>query len=483
MGDEARPPRLGRGDPEAGPAGEEEVRTDMGMNRRDFVKLAAGGAAGAVLSRVLLGEEKGAPSGAVPGPTRPNVVVVVSDDQGWRDASYAGSPVIKTPHLDQIAAGGVRFDYFYPAQQMCSPGRFGILTGRAPFRTGLHHLGAMRPQEITLAKALKTIGYGTAHFGKWHLGTGSTHPVKMGFDQSTWSPNFYDIGAKLHVNDTNDYVQLQGDSSVATMDLALEYIRKQAQEKRPFFAYVCFGSPHSPHVGAEEFKALYKDQPGKVDFWAELAGIDAAVGKLRAELRRLNIADNTIVWFTSDNGGITPLSQDPSGKGKGKVGVRTVGCLEWPGRIKQPIQTKVVCAHMDIYPTVLDVVGVRMPNQPVVDGVSLVPLFDGKMLARPKPVGFMLWNGSGEFSKIDFVKDTQGVLIDGEHKLIVTPAGGQNKKAGVEAPVRLHDIYADPAEKTDLAEKLPEVVARMRRTLEEWQRSVRDSYDGKDYKN
>ncbi len=185
------------------------------------------------------------------------------------------------------------------------------MTGRNPFRTGLPSLGAMRPQEVTIAQLLKKLGYATGHFGKWHLGGQTTHPVRMGFDLSYFSPNYFDIGDALTVNDTKEKVKVTGDSSVFAMNLALDFIRKQAAEKQPFFAYVCFGSPHSPHVGAEEFLKLYGDtKGGNKQFLAEVSGLDAAVGNLRAELRKLGIADETIVWFASDNGGITPPQAD-----------------------------------------------------------------------------------------------------------------------------------------------------------------------------
>lgn len=404
-----------------------------------------------------------------------NVIFVVADDMGWRDTGFQGSPHAKTPHLDDMAGKGVRFDYFYPGQQMCSPGRAAILTGRNPCRTGLHHLGAIRSQEVTLAKALKAAGYKTAHFGKWHLGGEATSPVKMGFDEAIWKINYFDLGASLQKNDTKEMVPLEGDTSVATMKLALEYIRKQAAEKQPFFVQVCFGSPHAPHKAADEFKARYKDLPAKQqDFYGEISGLDAAVGGLRAELKKLGLADDTLVWFTSDNGGITPQSQDPAGKGKMNVGVRTVSVLEWPARVKQPLRTSVVCGHVDMYPTVLDLTSVKMPNQPILDGISLVPLLDGRMRERPKPLGFLLWNGKGGFDKADFVNDTQGVWIDGKYKLIVEP-----EKAG--KPVVLYDIYADPAYKSNLADKQSDVVTKMRQALVEWQGSVRASYDGKDY--
>jgi arylsulfatase A-like enzyme len=244
---------------------------------------------------------------------------------------------------------------------------------------------------------------------------------------------------------------------------------------------VCFGSPHSPHQAAEEFKKLYSELPAKKQYyWGEVSGVDAAVGNLRAELKKLEIADNTLVWFTSDNGGITPESQEPSGKGKMSVGCRTQGLLEWPARLKSPRKTDVVCGHVDLYPTILDITGVKMPHQPVLDGVSLLPLIDGKMTARPQPIGFLLWNGSGNgnkkkpgsFEQADFVADVQGVWIDGKYKLVIAP----NSKS-----VQLYDIYTDQENKVNLAENLPDEVARMTKSLNEWRVAVRAGFDGKDY--
>jgi arylsulfatase A-like enzyme len=422
---------------------------------------------------------------------RPNIVVVVADDMGWRDTGYQGNPDVKTPHLDKLAAQGVRFDYFYASQQMCSPGRFSIMTGRNPFRTGLHQLGTMRPQEITLPEALKTAGYQTGHFGKWHLGKGASSPIGQGFDEAIWKLNFFDLGATLQVGDTKEEVPLEGDTSVATMNLALKFIDKQSTAKQPFFVQVCFGSPHDPHVAAPEFKSLYPNLPEKrQNFLGEVSGLDAAVGNLRQELQRLGIAENTIVWFTSDNGGITPQSQDPSGKGKQSVGARTVACLEWPARIKQPLQTSFPCGQWDMYPTLLEIVGVKMPDQPPLDGISLLPLLEGKMKERPQGMGFMQRTPNEEkrnrekgrpgdgLATTDFVKEVRGVWIDGKYKLVVLPTDD-----GGEPTVSLYDIYADPAHQTNLAAEHPEVVVKMRKDLDAWRTSVRASYDGKDFKD
>lgn len=412
---------------------------------------------------------------------RPNVVMVLADDMGWRDTGYSGNKVVKTPHLDSLAKTGIRFDNFYAAQANCSPGRFAIMAGRNPFRTGLPSLGAMRPQEVTIAQLLKKLGYATGHFGKWHLGEKNTHPVRMGFDLSYFSINYFDIGDALTVNDTKEKVKVTGDSSVFAMNLALDFIRKQAAEKKPFFAYVCFGSPHSPHVGGEEFLKLYEGpKGGKNHFLAEVSGLDAAVGNLRAELRKLGIADDTIVWFASDNGGITPQSLDPSGKGKGNIGVRTVSCLEWPGRFKTPIHSAFPCMHQDILPTLVEAVGSSATSPHPLDGISLIPVLEGHVKERTKPMGFLANAKGGALAKSDFTKDLQGVWIDWPYKLIVTPEGGQAKK-GPAAPVVLYHLIDDPAEKTNLADRQPEQVAKMRRALEAWQRSVRDSFDGKDY--
>jgi arylsulfatase A-like enzyme len=422
------------------------------------------------------------PAAAAAEARRPNVVIVLADDMGWRDTGYSGNPVVKTPHLDSLVKTGIRFDNFYAAQANCSPGRFALLTGRNPFRTGLPSLGAMRPQEVTIAQLLKKLGYATGHFGKWHLGEKITHPVRMGFDLSYFSPNYFDIGDALTINDTREKVTVTGDSSVFAMNLALDFIRKQAAEKKPFFAYVCFGSPHSPHVGADELLKLYDDtKGGRKQFLAEVSGVDAAVGNLRAELRKLGIAEDTLVWFASDNGGITPQSLDPSGKGKGTVGVRTVSCLEWPGRFQKPIHSAFPCLHQDILPTLMEAVGGKETSPHPLDGMSLVPVLESKVQQRDKPMAFLAHVKGGALAGTDFTKDLQGVWIDWPYKLIVTPEGGKPTK-GPAAPVVLYHLIDDPAEKTNLADKQAEQVAKMRRGLEAWQRSVRESFDGKDYR-
>jgi arylsulfatase A-like enzyme len=412
-------------------------------------------------------------------PSKPNIIFVVADDMGYKDTGYSGNTIVKTPHLDRMAAEGLRFDNFYSAGGTCSPGRMAILTGRTPMRARMTTtVGPMQEGEVTVAAALKTAGYETGHFGKWGLGRDGTHPLKVGFDEAVWSKNYYDLGAAFYVGDSDKReeapVKTTGDTSLAIMNIALDFIGKRAQSKKPFFAQICFGSPHAPHQAAEEFKKLYPDLPeAEQNLWGEISGLDAAVGKLRQELRRLNIADNTLLWFVSDNGGISGTSGIEK---KGRIGSRTVGLLEWPNKIPKPLRSDIPVCHIDMYPTVLDMAGVTMKHQPVIDGISLLPLFEGKMERRPNPLGFI----SGSYaSKEDptLCEFSNAVWMDGRHMIRFDPP---TKRQKIES-VALYDILADPVLEKNIADQHPQEVQRMLKELAAWRESVRTSFAGKDY--
>jgi arylsulfatase A-like enzyme len=412
-------------------------------------------------------------------PSKPNIIFVVADDMGYRDTGYSGNPVVKTPHLDRMAAEGLRFDNFYSAAGTCSPGRMAILTGRTPMRARMvQTVGPMQEGEVTVAMALKTAGYETGHFGKWGLGREGTHPLKVGFDEAVWSKNYYDLGAAFFVGDSDKRdetpVKTTGDTSLAIMDIALDFIGKRAQGRKPFFAQICFGSPHAPHKAAEEFKKLYPDlSEEEQNFWGEISGLDAAVGKLRAELRRLDIADNTLLWFVSDNGGISPTSGVEK---KGRIGARTVGLLEWPRRIAKPMRSDIPFCHIDMYPTVLDIAGVTMEHQPVIDGITLLPLFEGMMESRPKPLGFL---SGGHANKQDrtLCEFKSAAWLEGRHML---RGNGPAKRSQTET-LTLYDLVTDPNQENNIAETHPQEVERMFKELETWRESVRSSFAGKDY--
>ena len=480
----------------------------MRLNRRTFLK-AAGAAAGlAAVGR----------TGRAAGRTaaKPNIVLCMADDQGWGDMAYNGHPVLKTPNFDALAAEALRFDRFYAAAPVCSPTRGSVMTGRHPNRFGCFKWGhTLRPEEITIAETLKTAGYVTGHFGKWHLGPvrqGSPlTPGASGFDEWLSAPNFFDNDPIL--SREGRAVQMHGESSMVTVDAALEFIRKHAESPMPFLAVVWFGSPHGPHQAAAEDRALYAGQPETDRDWlGEITGMDRAVGKLRAGLRALGIHENTILWYTSDNGGLRPESTGGRGN-KGQVyegGLRVPGLLEWPARILAHRTTDVPCVTSDIYPTLLQIVGVTMPNQPPLDGISLVPLIDGKMTARPKPIGF--WDypqGSGrptptatlmaelleaqqagrEVDPNTFGKDAGKITkqypldefpghaawLDWPWKLHRIHKKGAPK-------VELYDLARDPGEKNDLADRQADRVKTMRADLEVWLTSVVRSLNGEDYR-
>jgi arylsulfatase A-like enzyme len=429
---------------------------------------------------------------------RPNVVLVMADDQGWGDTGYNGHPHLKTPHLDKLAAEGLRLNRFYTAHFNCSPTRASVLTGRHPARMGTFSPGApIRVQELTVAKVLQAAGYATGHFGKWHLngkngdrGTKTPpgrailaadplSPGKLGFDEWVSADNFFDLDPVLGRNGVPE--KFHGDGSDISMDEALKFIRKQAAAQKPFFAVVWFGNPHVPHEALPADKALYAALPEKdQNYYGEITGVDRNVGKLRAALRELKVSENTLLWYCSDNGGKEGPNSTGNLRGiKGTLwegGVRVPGLIEWPARIAKPAVTDTPCTTLDMYPTILAAAGASAQNQiQPLDGVNLLPLLDGKMESRDKAMPFWAHgrNGAGH-----------ATLIEWPYKLHLRPVQGGRKKAaadGASAQPLLYDVAKDPKETTDLAAQQPERVAKMTAALKEWQVSVEHSLAGGDY--
>lgn len=452
---------------------------------------------------------------------KPNIVLVMADDQGWGDMAYNGHPVVKTPNFDKLAAAGLRFDRFYAAAPVCSPTRGSVMTGRHPNRFGCFQWGhTLRPQEITIARALKSAGYRTGHFGKWHLGSvrrGSpVNPGASGFDAWLSAENFFDIDPIL--SREGKAVQMQGESSMITVDAALEFIRNCSDGKQPFLAVVWFGSPHDPHRALEADRKLYADHPPALqNFYGEITAMDRAFGKLREHLEKLGIRDHTILWYCSDNGALPKVGSTGGFRGfKASIyegGLLVPAMLEWPARVPAPRQTFVRCNTVDIYPTLLDIVGVKMKDQPPLDGISLLPLFEGNMTTRPRPMGF--WNypvagigvpshawmtevlnaqkqgsepddksrlrlDAGKIAKRHALDDFSGhaAWTDGDWKLHRI-AG----KTGDKVRLELYNLATDRGEKNDLSKHEAERVRKMQAALEDWQRSVLRSLNGADYNN
>ena len=407
---------------------------------------------------------------------QPNIIFVMADDMGWGQTGYRNHPILKTPNLDAMAANGLRFERFYAGGPVCSPTRASVLTGRSHERAGvLTHGYALRTQEKTIAQALRGAGYVTGHFGKWHLnghkGPGVPifaddpyAPSRFGFDEWVSVSNFYDVDPLM--SRAGKFEQMKGDSSEVAVAEAVSFLEKHKAGGKPMFAVVWYGSPHSPFKALAADKAAFgKLNDTSANHYGELAAMDRSIGTLRTKLRELGLAQNTLLVFCSDNGGLPNIAPDTVGglRGfKGSVfegGIRVPGIIEWPATIKPRITNYPACV-MDLFPTVVDLLGLpaSVLLKPV-DGLSLKPLFTQELTSRGQPIGFRY--------------ATKRALVDDRYKLLT-----DNLAAG---SFQLYDLQADPNERRDLSTEQPEIAAGMRKQLLEWNASMDASFAGRDY--
>jgi arylsulfatase A-like enzyme len=453
---------------------------------------------------------------------RPNVVLMMADDQGWGETGYNGHPHLKTPVLDEIARSALRLDRFYSGAPNCTPTRASVMTGRHANRSGAFAPNwSTRPEEITMAHILKPAGYRTGHFGKWHLGAvkaeSPVNPRCMGFDEYLSHDNFFEMNPPLSRNGAPPQI-IPGESSEIVVGEAIRFVHKVHGEGKPFFTVVWFGSPHGPYSGLEKDIALYRDVPNEEmrRRFAEITAMDRAIGTFRTALRELGVADNTLLWFNSDNGIPVANPEDSYNGGfrgkKGAVyegGLRVPAIIEWPAVIKTPGQSSLPCVTSDILPTVLDLLGLEHPD-PIraLDGISLRSLIvDGMMTRRPAPIGFWKYPSGPETKNERYVSEelsrgttptTKNPAIDFrnfKHPVAKTENfGGEaawtdnrfklvtgKPRRGPER-TELYDRLADPNETTNLADQRPDIVRRMTDELQQWQRSVERSLSGADYR-
>jgi arylsulfatase A-like enzyme len=417
---------------------------------------------------------------------RPNIILAMTDDQGWGDTSYNGHPVLKTPHLDAMAAAGVRFDRFYAAYSVCSPTRASLMTGRHPTRYRCFSWGCPLPSaETSIAEAVKPAGYVTGHFGKWHLGeipgqAGPFNrsntadvgggPLVQGFDESFSEGNWFDVNPQHLHHNGKPVGTVEGDTSDIIVDRAIAWIRAQQRASKPFLAVVWFPSPHGPYKAIEKDRAPYVGKPGNADYLGEMAGVDRNIGKLRAALRELRIEQNTLFWFNSDNGAVNAGSPGGLSGSKSNLmegGIRVPGIVEWPARVKKPFRTSVPAGTVDIFPTVLDCLGLKPASAAVgpLDGISLRPLFEGKMKSRPSPLMFSQRDLNGDI-QAEAVIDNDWKFYRGRQYF------GYPSKPQGEPGEFLFNLKTDPVERINLASTEPAVVKKLSAALATWQRSV-----------
>lgn len=481
-----------------------------------------------LLALVTIGSS-GHSSEAKPQLDRPNVILCMADDLGWGDVGYNGHPHIKTPNLDQMAAAGARLDRFYVGSPLCVPSRAGFLTGRIATRCGIsNHRGTLshlRAEEITIPELLKTKGYTTGHFGKWHLGmltqdyrgdkTVLMTPGMAGSDEwfaspssvSTYNP-YTDpgkIGRALGGLDTKSDPKpidlragfihngkplpapLEGCTAEIVMDKAIPFIQRAAKKKQPFLAVIWFNPPHSPIVGHPEYMAKhYSHLPIQQQHYYSLAtSIDAQMGRLRGELRELGIAENTIVTFTSDNGPGPPISRTkkadsrthgtagPFRERKASLyegGIREPGLIEWPAQIKPSTVIRTACSTLDYLPTLAAHLDIPLPNRPY-DGINILPILKGEQKDRGQPIGFYFRDAvawSDERFKLISAAQTKGKR-----------PGGVISFKGKE--FALYELAVDPGETNDVSDQHPKIVRKMKAELKQWVDSIEASRLGGDY--
>lgn len=465
-------------------------------------------------------------SGEIVDANPPNIILLMSDDQGWGDVGYNGNEVLRTPNLDAMAAQGVRLDRFYSAAPVCSPTRASVLTGRHPFRYGIEWAGEghLPASEITIAEVLRANGYRTGLFGKWHVGelsrtvnqsyfAGETAnpdhyapPWESGFDETfatesmmpTYNP-YYHVGGDYG---TEDYRFLQteavepnqttggfrwrdhfwtgpgqiadswlaGDSSEIIMDRALKFIERQATEQTPFLTVIWFHTPHTPVVAGNEDRAAYEGEPMGAQHWyGSITAMDRQIGRLRDRLRDMGIAENTLLWFNSDNGPSYIHDYNSAGLFKGKKaelsegGIRVPAIVEWPAGLKGGRVIETPMSTSDIYPTLLAATGFSYPKgQPDLDGINVMPQLSNESARRESPIAFQSpirgSNYAADRNQLQFA------LSDNRYKLFSADGG---------ATWELYDLVNDPGEESNIASENAELVADLRLQLETWVEATR----------
>jgi len=438
---------------------------------------------------------------------RTNVILVMADDLGWGDLGVQGHPDLHTPHLDQMAADGVRFTRFHAAAPVCSPTRASCLTGRHPYRADIPgaNSGHLRDGEMTLQAMLKRAGYRTGHFGKWHLGTlsktvvesnrggprGAAHyapPWERSFDVCfsteakvpTFDPMKHPKTGKPYGthywDETGTMVRenLDGDDSRVIMDRAVPFVRACAAEQQPFFCVIWFHAPHLPCVASPADRARYaKFDEATQHYYGCITALDREVGRLRRALDEAGIADDTLVWFCSDNG-----PEGKAGKAPGSAaelrgrkrslyegGTRVPGIAVWPKGIQAGGVCDTLACTSDYLPTITKLLQVPRDAGYPMDGIdlsgALVATARGERIARGRPIGF-------ESARM-------ATWTDDRFKLVAHLArrGKGGREPSAIQRVELFDLLADASEQTDIAEQHPEQVAAMRAQLQEWRTAIR----------
>ncbi len=450
------------------------------------------------LAALMMGASASYGASAATVAPKPNVIVILTDDQGAVDAGCYGAEDLATPAVDSLAARGVRFTQFYAAAPVCSPSRAGLLTGRYPLRCGVPgncasqagQRGALPASEVTMAEMFKAAGYATAHIGKWHLGyTPETMPNAQGFDLSfghmggcidNWSHFFYWHGPNIHdLHRNGSEVFADGRFFGSLMvEEAAQFIA--ANKDRPFFIYFAINEPHYPYQPNVKWLERFKKLPYPRNLYAAfLATMDERIGALLHCVDDVKLRERTIIVFQSDNGHSTEERAHFGGGSAGPYrgakfslfegGIRLPAIVSWPGHLPEGAVRGQMAHGCDWLPTVAELAGVKL-LQPAIDGKSLVPVL--KSGDAPSPHDVLHWHvGDG--------KNPQWAVREGDWKLIGNAwdsglvvgrgvAGGDKKTQRF--PLFLSNLAEDVGEKKNFAAERPDVVERLRKRHDDWVR-------------
>lgn len=448
-----------------------------------------------------------------PSAPRPNIVLIYCDDLGYGDLGCYGSRSIRTPNIDRLAREGVRFTDFHACNAICAPSRAGLLTGRYPFRTGIigntypkneplkrvmaRNLGQMlgvlgvmdireshiargiSDSEITLAEALKSGGYRTCMVGKWHLGDYSTepkyHPLRHGFDHYLGVPYSNDmVPFPLYRNEEELSPDLGQDQDQAKLtglytEEAVRFIEDQGEE--PFFLYLAHTFPHQPIFASESFKGTSK---GGI-FGDSVEEIDWSLGEIRKALEEKGVIDNTLIIFTSDNG---PWFEGSSSMLRGRKGQSYEGgfrvpfIARWPGMIPAGREVDTLTINLDLYPTLLNLAGIGLPDDRIVDGRDILPILTGKSGETPHDAIYYY-----HYDRLDGLRTERWKYFEKTDRYtwpiamdtppLINFLG--KKQLGNRWPL-LYDMKLDPAESYNTIDTYPEKARQLREKLMKWKK-------------